>query len=68
MIWYSCEEHIDYVMEDLIDQYQVAPILEAFLPSSDEKSLHCHWCKQTPAYQLIVQQEELHAHSNHCDR
>lgn len=68
MIWFSCEEHIDYVIEDFIDQYKEAPNLEPFLPASDQERVYCHWCKQTPVYQLIAQQEEKHAHSNHCDR
>jgi CxxH/CxxC protein (TIGR04129 family) len=51
---YACEEHIDFVMEDFIDQYNVAPTLE-LIKATDDKP--CVWCKQHAVYSLILEEE-----------
>ncbi|WP_037465454.1 CxxH/CxxC protein [Shimazuella kribbensis] len=51
---YACEEHIDYVMEDFIDQYEVAPTMEII----EETELKvCVWCKKTATYKLSIEEE-----------
>jgi CxxH/CxxC protein (TIGR04129 family) len=51
---YACEEHIDYVMEDFIDQYEAAPTMEQ-LEHNENKI--CAWCKKTASYMLALEEE-----------
>ncbi|MCH5585075.1 CxxH/CxxC protein [Shimazuella sp. AN120528] len=51
---YACKEHIDYVMEDFIDKFAVAPTMEV-MDSTDHKS--CDWCSQPAAYFLTIEEE-----------
>lgn len=51
---YACNEHIDYVMEDFIDRYEIAPTLE-LIDKTEPK--FCDWCKQ-PATYLLTSEEK----------
>lgn len=46
-IWFSCNLHIDIVIEEMVDQFENAPILEVInTPHS------CYWCGKRAIYQL----------------
>jgi CxxH/CxxC protein (TIGR04129 family) len=51
---YACKEHVDYVMEDFIDKYSVAPTME-LIDSTNLKE--CDWCQQPATYLLILEEE-----------
>ncbi|SDY37634.1 CxxH/CxxC protein [Thermoactinomyces sp. DSM 45892] len=51
-IWYACDEHLDYVMDDMIEEFHTAPTLEP-LQSSEKHS--CRWCKGTAGFQLELE-------------
>ncbi|SFI69413.1 CxxH/CxxC protein [Thermoflavimicrobium dichotomicum] len=57
MIWHACEEHVDYLMDDIIDEYHVAPVLEPYSPAFHIEKASCKWCGQEPVYQLIFEPE-----------
>jgi CxxH/CxxC protein (TIGR04129 family) len=52
---YACEEHIDFVMEDFIDEFEVAPTLELLDSPSKET---CNWCQKQAQYALIQEETE----------
>jgi CxxH/CxxC protein (TIGR04129 family) len=52
---YACQEHIDYVMEDFIDKYSVAPTME-LLDKKEQKK--CDWCDQPADYLLKTEEGE----------
>ena len=52
-IWYSCNQHIDIVIEEMIDQYANAPILEVI-----NNSHTCYWCGKRAVYQLRCSHEQ----------
>lgn len=52
-VWYACQEDLDLVMDDIIDQYSVAPDLEIL---TQEKQI-CHWCQQPAQYILSIELE-----------
>lgn len=51
---YACQEHIDYIMEDFIDKYTVAPTME-LIDNGEHKK--CDWCNQPAAYLLKLEEE-----------
>ncbi len=50
---FACKEHIDYVMEDFIDEYLVAPTME-IVTATDAL---CAWCKAKADYELRLEEE-----------
>lgn len=52
-IWYSCNQHIDIVIEEMIDEFENAPVLEVISASHS-----CHWCGKRAIYQLQCLQEQ----------
>jgi CxxH/CxxC protein (TIGR04129 family) len=48
---YACKEHIDYVMEDFIDQYQVDTSMEPV-------TWHDAWCDGEAQYELRLEEED----------
>jgi CxxH/CxxC protein (TIGR04129 family) len=46
-VWYSCNEHIDIVIEDMIDEFTNAPVLEVVGGTHA-----CHLCGKRAIYQL----------------
>ncbi|MBD1372004.1 CxxH/CxxC protein [Hazenella sp. IB182357] len=55
--WYACSEHVDLTMDDMIEAYLLAPILETI--SESEQTEHpCYWCKQPSEYQLTASSED----------
>ncbi|TCS95514.1 CxxH/CxxC protein [Hazenella coriacea] len=53
-IWYACQNDLDLVLDDIIDQYSVAPDLELI----EQGKQVCHWCQQPAEYILTIEQEE----------
>jgi CxxH/CxxC protein (TIGR04129 family) len=51
---YACKEHIDYVMEDFIDQHQVAPSMELVT----RHDARCAWCEEEAQYELCLEEED----------
>lgn len=51
--WYSCNLHVDMVIEEMVDQTENAPILEV-----TNTSHPCHWCGKRAIYQLQTLSEE----------
>lgn len=57
-IWYACEKHADIVLEDLVDTYEVPPVMD--LSDTKHTEAKCKWCGGTPKYQFeihLVKQE-----------
>lgn len=51
-IWYACDEHLDYVMDDVIEEYHTAPTLE---PLQQTTISVCKWCGKPAEYQLELE-------------
>lgn len=51
-IWYTCQDDLELVMDDIIDQYSVAPDLEII---TQEEQKVCHWCQQPAQYSLTIE-------------
>lgn len=56
-IWYACEEHVDIVLEDFIDTFEVSPLMDLCLPSSPQAK--CRWCGKKPKYLLAANEETV---------
>lgn len=52
-IWYSCNLHVDLVIEEMVDQCESAPVLEVINTSHP-----CYWCGKRAIYQLQTLAEE----------
>lgn len=53
LIWYACDEHLEYIMDDLIEQFHTAPTLE---PLIEVTHAHvCQWCGELASYQLELE-------------
>ncbi|SFS36789.1 CxxH/CxxC protein [Marininema halotolerans] len=52
--WYACNEHIEVVLDQLVDEAETAPDL---FPCEPEElgTATCHWCGSTPSYRLSAQ-------------
>lgn len=48
-IWYSCNQHVDIVIEEIVDQLKSAPVLEV-----TNTSHPCYWCGKRAIYQLQI--------------
>lgn len=46
---YVCEEHVEFAMDELIDQFETPPILEK-LTDEEELSTACEYCGEKSAY------------------
>ncbi|SDX28867.1 CxxH/CxxC protein, BA_5709 family [Marininema mesophilum] len=49
--WYACDEHVEVVLDQLVDEVEIAPDLNPCEPD-EAKTATCHWCGGTPAYRL----------------
>lgn len=45
--YYSCDNHIEYVIEDFINKYESTPNLELDIP---ESSNYCNYCNNYAIY------------------
>lgn len=51
-IWYSCNQHIDIVIEEMIDEFEDAPTLEVITSTHS-----CHRCGKRAIYRLQCDHE-----------
>lgn len=54
-IWYACEEHMDIVLEDFIDTYEIPPFMDLCQPPPPHAK--CRWCGEEPKYLLVANGE-----------
>jgi CxxH/CxxC protein (TIGR04129 family) len=58
IILYACDEHIDEVMDEIVDDYAAAPELDRLAPKEAEASQAvCHFCGESARYRLIFAKE-----------
>ncbi|MGA9174627.1 MAG: CxxH/CxxC protein [Thermoactinomyces sp.] len=55
-VWYSCDEHIDILLDEIVDTTSLAPEMEFY--SGNDNEAKCEWCGIRPAYRLWVHSEE----------
>jgi CxxH/CxxC protein (TIGR04129 family) len=57
-IWHACNEHIDEVMDEIVDDYAVAPELDRLAPEEAEAAqTFCRFCGEPALYRLIFAKE-----------
>ena len=47
---YSCEEHIDIALDDIVDKYQTYPVLSQI--SVDKQAETCEYCENQAVYMV----------------
>ncbi|WHY77608.1 CxxH/CxxC protein [Neobacillus sp. WH10] len=47
---YSCEEHIEIALDDIVDQYQTYPVLSKI--PVDKSSTSCEYCEKQAVYMV----------------
>jgi len=47
---YSCEEHIDIALDDIVDKYQTYPVLSQI--PVDKASTGCEYCEKQAVYMV----------------
>ncbi|MDR6225398.1 CxxH/CxxC protein [Desmospora profundinema] len=55
--WYACEEHVELVIDDFVDRYQLAPEIEPSTNVDQTKTperIRCRQCGGTPVYHLTA--------------
>jgi CxxH/CxxC protein (TIGR04129 family) len=55
-IIYSCAEHIDIMIEEWVNEYELAPEIDLV---DDKKKAPCSWCKQDAVYYIIPLEIEI---------
>lgn len=50
--WYACREHLEWVIDDFVDQYQQAPDIETY-GNEVQIAPRCRQCGGKPAYRLL---------------
>lgn len=58
LIWFACDEHVDIVIDEIVDHHGLAPDLEQIAPENSQKS--CSWCGHPPHYQLELTETDEH--------
>lgn len=53
---YACTKHLDFLMDDLLEQKQTAPSLEQ-IPKNQRETTRCNWCNQPAEYRLVFEYE-----------
>ncbi|MGA8942278.1 MAG: CxxH/CxxC protein [Thermoactinomyces sp.] len=53
--WYACEEHVDIVLEDFVDTFEIPPLMDLCL--SPPPHAKCKWCGKKPKYLLATEDE-----------
>ncbi|SMO68409.1 CxxH/CxxC protein [Melghirimyces algeriensis] len=51
-VWYACNEHIEIVLDEIVDQQNRAPELLPIEPEEKNQGFTCYWCDNPPVYQL----------------
>jgi CxxH/CxxC protein (TIGR04129 family) len=57
-VWYACEEHVDMVIDEIVDHYSKAPTMDLVGPDTAKEKKGCIWCGGIPRYQLEIDLEE----------
>jgi CxxH/CxxC protein (TIGR04129 family) len=58
IIWHACNEHIDEVMDEIVDDYVAAPELDRLAPEEAESvQAACRFCGKPACYRLIFAKE-----------
>ncbi|MEH7546765.1 CxxH/CxxC protein [Neobacillus vireti] len=47
---YSCEEHVDIALDDIVDKYQTYPVLSQV--SVDNPTASCEYCEKRAVYMV----------------
>ncbi|QKG85794.1 CxxH/CxxC protein [Kroppenstedtia pulmonis] len=56
--WYACQEHIEVLLDQIVDEQEVAPTLLPWEEGmSDSPDPVCDWCQKKPAYILTIEEE-----------
>ncbi|WP_044641398.1 CxxH/CxxC protein [Risungbinella massiliensis] len=50
----ACAEHIDYLMDDLVEETMTAPSLE-LIPDEERGKTKCNWCNQPAEYYFVFE-------------
>ncbi|MFB5193915.1 CxxH/CxxC protein [Neobacillus sp. KR4-4] len=45
---YSCEEHVDIALDDIVDEFETFPVLSKI--DGDNLSTHCEYCQNQATY------------------
>lgn len=53
--WYACDEHIEIVLDEIVDTHVQAPIMDVIEHPAAEAA--CFWCGGRPRYQLHIEIE-----------
>lgn len=53
-IWYACDEHINPVLDEIVDEQGRAPDLLPLEEGEHTGEAQCHWCGKKPEYQLVL--------------
>ncbi|MFD1427130.1 CxxH/CxxC protein (TIGR04129 family) [Kroppenstedtia sanguinis] len=54
LIWYACAEHIDPILDEIVDEQGRAPDLLSLTAIEDDREVYCHWCGKEPDYLLLL--------------
>lgn len=57
-VWYACEEHVDMVIDEIVDHYSLAPTMEWVDPNPAKEKKECSWCGGIPRYKLEIDLQE----------
>lgn len=50
-MYYCCEDHVELALDIVVDENELAPILEKLEPEK-QLSTHCHFCSQQAIYRI----------------
>ena len=49
MVKYACEEHIDELMDEIINEYETFPVME-----KEESDKKCSYCSNVSVYKVLL--------------
>ena len=50
-MYYCCEDHVELALDIVVDENELAPILEKLEPEK-QLSTHCHFCSEQAIYRI----------------
>lgn len=50
----ACGEHIDYLMDELVEETMTAPSLD-LIPEEEQGKRKCNWCEQPALYCFVFE-------------
>lgn len=51
---FACSEHLEYLLDDLLEETQTAPSLEK-IPNEKQIEQTCSWCNLPAEYRLVFE-------------